>query len=76
MSVTRIDPPLPVKTPKGNAYAHFLLDYGLENNLLWVCFQDETGECWTWQNSDIRAQKNITIGRTNINEIKRDKQSF
>lgn len=76
MSATRIDPPLPVKTPKGNAYAHFLLDYGLENNLLWVCFQDETGECWTWQNSDIRAQKNITIGRTNINEIKRDKQSF
>jgi hypothetical protein len=74
--ITRIDPPIPVITPKGNAYAHFLLDYGLENNLLWVCFQDETGECWTWRNSDIRAQKNITIGRTIINEIKHDKQYF
>ena len=61
--IERIDPPIPVVTPKGKALAHFLIDYGIENNLMWVCFQDDTGECWTWSNYDIRAQKNITIGR-------------
>ncbi len=59
----QLDPPLPVTTPKGSALAHVLIDYGPEHNLLWVCFQDATGECWTWANKDIRAQVNITMGR-------------
>ena len=58
----QLNPPIPVFTPKGNGYAHVLIDYGPEYNLMWVVFQD-TGECWTWQNSEIRAQKNITLGR-------------
>jgi hypothetical protein len=62
--ILQLDPPIPVTTPKGNAIAVVLLDYGLEHNLMWVCFQDDTSECWTWSNRDIRAQKNITIGRT------------
>jgi hypothetical protein len=62
--ILQLDPPIPVTTPRGSAMAVVLLDYGLEHNLLWVCFQDETSECWTWSNRDIRAQKNITIGRT------------
>ncbi len=64
--ITRIDPPLPLYTPKGKALAHFLIDYGFEHDLYWVCFQDETGECWTWNNKDIKAQNNITAGRSNI----------
>jgi len=64
----RIDPPLPLITPKGNALAHFLIDYGFEHHLYWVCFQDDTGECWTWCNKDIRAQNNITAGRINISK--------
>jgi len=59
----QLNPPIPVITPKGNAMAHTLIDYGIEHNLLWVCFQDATGECWTWSNKDIRAQSNITLGR-------------
>jgi len=59
----QLNPPIPVDTPKGSALAHVLVDYGIEHNLNWVCFQDATGECWTWPNSDIRAQKNITYGR-------------
>jgi hypothetical protein len=59
----QLDPPIPVDTPKGSALAHVLVDYGIEHNLNWVCFQDQTGECWTWSNRDIRAQKNITYGR-------------
>lgn len=58
----QLDPPIPVFTPKGNGYAQVLIDYGPEHNLMWVVFQNN-GECWTWQNSQIRAEKNITLGR-------------
>ena len=67
--ITRIDPPIPVTTPKGKAIAIAWLDYGIENDLMWICFQDDTGECWTWENADIRARVNITIGRKNISSI-------
>ena len=60
----QLTPPIPVTTPKGKAYAHVLIDYSQEHDLLWVCFQDDTGECWTWPNKDIRIQKNISLGRT------------
>lgn len=63
--ITRVDPPLPLITPKGKALAHFIIDYGIEHDLLWVCFQNDTGECWTWKNSEIKADKNITMGRLN-----------
>ena len=61
--IIQLNPPLPLTTPKGKAFAHFLIDYGQESSLLWVCFQDDTGECWTWRNYDIRLQLNITMGR-------------
>jgi len=61
--ILQLNPPVPLKTPKGPALAHFLIDYGIEHNLMWVCFQQQTGECWTWDNKDIRAEKNITSGR-------------
>ena len=67
--ITRIEPSIPVTTPKGKAMAIAWLDYGLEHDLMWVCFQDDTGECWTWENADIRARVNITIGRKNISTI-------
>jgi len=61
--LTQLNPPLPLITPKGKAWAHIVIDYGQEHDLLWVCFQDETGECWTWGNGDVRIQENITMGR-------------
>lgn len=61
--ILQLNPPLPLDTPKGPALAHFLIDYGPEYNLMWVCFNDSNGECWTWQNTEIRAQKNITLNR-------------
>lgn len=59
----RLDPPLPLETPKGKALAHVLIDYGVEYDLLWVCFQDETKECWTWSNKEVKIQTNISLGR-------------
>ena len=65
MNMLQLDPPLPVTTPRGDALAHVLIDYGAEHDLLWVTFQDN-GQCWTWRNSEIRALKNVTMGRANV----------
>lgn len=59
--IERIDPPLPIETPKGKAMAHFLIDMGMEHSLLWVCFIDETRQCWTYRNEDILIQHNETM---------------
>jgi hypothetical protein len=64
--ILQLNPSIPVITPKGTALAILMIDYGIENDIFWVCFQDNTGECWTWPNPDIRAQKNITAGREYI----------
>jgi len=57
----QLNPPLPVVTPKGKAWAHLVIDYGPEADLIWVCFQDETGECWSWPNKEIKLQENLTL---------------
>ena len=64
MTVTQLNPPLPLETPRGKGLAHFMIDYGPEHHLMWTVFIDATGECWTFQNPDIRAGKNMTLGRT------------
>jgi hypothetical protein len=55
--------PLPLDTPKGKGWCHLVIDYGMEHDLLFVCFIDATGECWTFNNRDIRIQSNITMNR-------------
>lgn len=64
--IVQLNPAIPVMTPKGPALAHVMIDNGIEHDLNWVCFQDKDGECWTWRNSQIRAQKNVTHGREYI----------
>lgn len=59
----QLNPPIPVTTPKGTGLAHIIIDYGPEHNLMWTVFLDSNGECWTFDNKQIRAQKNITMGR-------------
>lgn len=63
MNMLQLNPPIPVYTPRGPALAHVLIDYGPEHNIMWVCFGDDDGQCWTWPNNKIRAQKNISLGR-------------
>ncbi|UPG88251.1 hypothetical protein L2Y96_12560 [Luteibacter aegosomaticola] len=60
----QLNPPLPLNTPKGEGFAHFLIDYGPESDLYWTVFVTETGEIWTFANREVRASKNITLGRT------------
>jgi len=64
--ILQLNPPVPLITPKGTGLAHVVIDYGVEFDLVWVTFIDETGECWSFRNPEIRAQKNITFGRTTI----------
>ena len=60
----QLNPPIPLDTPKGKGFAHFVIDYGQEFHLLFVTFIDATGECWTFQNPEIRLQQpNSSMGR-------------
>lgn len=61
--ILQLNPSIPLNTPLGKGYAVALIDYSQEHDLMWVVFQDDTGECWTFRNQEISAQKNITIGR-------------
>lgn len=63
MNLLQLDPPLPLITPKGPAQAHVLIDYGQEADLCWTVFQDDTGECWTWRNQEVRMAPNRTFAR-------------
>lgn len=51
-----------LETPKGLGIAHFLIDSGPESHLKWVVFL-QNGECWTFENPLVKADKNITLGR-------------
>lgn len=57
----QLNPPLPVVTPKGRGFAHFVIDYGQEHDLVWVVFLSETGECWSFLNKNIRLEQNHTM---------------
>lgn len=67
--IFQLDPPICLHTKKGKGFAHFLIDYGIETDLFWVVFLNETGECWTFANPEIRIENNQTIGR-NVNPCK------
>ena len=59
----RLEPPIPLDTPRGSGLAAFVIDPGIEHDLIWVVFLDENGECWSFRNREIRAQVNFTMGR-------------
>ena len=62
----QLNPTIPVMTPKGSGWAFFLIDRSQEHDLEWVVFLDNGGYCWTFKNSDIRIQKNLTFNRDQI----------
>jgi hypothetical protein len=64
--IQQLQPPLPMVTPKGVGLAHFVIDYGIEQNLMFVVFLDENGECWTFDTRNVRMAKNITLGRMDV----------
>ncbi len=69
MTLVRIDPPIPLQTPRGLAYAHFLDDCGDERDAMWVCFCGD-GQIWWFPNPQVRACRNFSLGRTATEEMK------
>ena len=61
--ITQLNPPLALDTVKGQGWAHFVIDYGPEHDLMWVVFMDKDGACWTVPNPEVRLQFNWTMGR-------------
>lgn len=59
----RLDPPLPLMTPKGSGMAILVRDYGIDHDDLWTVIIDATGEVWTFRNSQVRGVENATLGR-------------
>lgn len=75
--IVQLNPPIPVVTPMGKGVAHLVIDYGLESDLIWVVFLDDTSECWSFSNRSIKAQPNITVGRFKPTEpVFKDGQPF
>jgi hypothetical protein len=64
----QLNPPLPMNTPKGEGFAHVLIDYGPESDLYWTVIITKSGEIWTFSNREVRASKNITLGRVSPEE--------
>jgi hypothetical protein len=65
----QLNPQIPVLTSKGKGWAFFMIDRSQEHDLEWVVFLDNTGECWVFNNKDIRIQKNYTFNRQNISNF-------
>lgn len=60
----QLNPSIPVEVlGKGFAECVAWLDYGKEDDLMWLCLLDSNGEAWVVPNKDIRAIKNYSIGR-------------
>ena len=45
-------------TPKGDGIALFMIDYGAEDDILWVVGINETGEIWCVPNYEVRLMEN------------------
>ena len=62
--ILQLNPPIELETPKGKGLAWLVIDYGIEHNLMYTVAIHDTGEIWTFSNPEVRAIKNISIGRT------------
>ena len=61
--ITQLNPPIPVKCPKGEGWATFLNYPSLEAGCWWCVVLDETGELWWCPNEEIRFGKNWSMWR-------------
>jgi hypothetical protein len=60
--IVRIDPPIPLATKRGRAWAHFVQDYGTEHPWLFGCFLCDGGGYWLIPQSEIRLEANQSLG--------------
>lgn len=58
----KIEPPIYIYGSKGGGWAHWIIDYGLENSLYWVIVND-LGQVWRLPNEQVRFGKNFSMER-------------
>lgn len=68
--ITQLSPSIPMRVventlgfPEGSGEALMVLDYGKEDDLLFVMAMDNGGEIWIVPNKYLRLIRNISIGR-------------
>lgn len=61
----QLNPMLPIiRVSDGmKGFAFLVIDYSQEHDILYSCIMDN-GEIWTLSNREIRAQENVSLGRT------------
>lgn len=60
----QLNPSIPVHViNKGSGEALGWIDYGKEDNLIWIVALDDDGSVWLVPNPDIRLLNNYSIGR-------------
>jgi len=69
-TIVQLDPPIPMtckhpRTGEPDGFeAQFLIDRGLERYTYFLGPLDSDGTYWELDNTEVRACKNITVGRT------------
>lgn len=58
MTIHQCEPPIWVLTPKGEGFTHFLFDYGIHLNSIWVVALFDTGEVIHFDSAEIRVMGN------------------
>lgn len=61
--ILQLNPPLWLESEKASGYCHFVIDYGIEEHLIWVIFDDKTRQCFAVPNPEITIGSNWTMGR-------------
>lgn len=59
MFILQLNPPIEVLTPKGDAFARLVIDYGPDINTIWVVDLIKTRECIHVDSSEIRFGENL-----------------
>lgn len=54
---------LPCFTDKGTGYAFLVIDYSQEHFLHFAIALDEDGSVWILDNTKVKFQKNVSLGR-------------
>ncbi len=68
--ILQLNPQIPMTCPKGEGYAILMIDYSQDHDILSTIVINQTREIWTYKNSEVRAVKNISMGRlTKKNQV-------
>lgn len=68
--IIQLAPPIPLYSVEHQeeCYAFLALEYGIEDYVYFVVSMEKTGEIWVIPSSKLRASKNFTAGRPEINK--------